>query len=88
MKKNPLNLDACEALDKIQKHFEKVKTLIGEAVKNKHSQQLKHYLIQLNVLLRRSEDLRLKFIYGASLNLSYYIEDEIHNCKSLLKAWE
>jgi hypothetical protein len=39
-------------------------------------------------LLRRSEDLRLKFIYGASLNLPYYIEDEILNCKSLLKAWE
>lgn len=67
MKRNPLNLDACEALDKIQKRFETVKTLIGGAVKNKHSQQLKHYLIQLNVLLRRSEDLRLKFIYGASL---------------------
>jgi hypothetical protein len=37
-------------------------------------------------LLRRSEALRLQFIYGASLNLPYYIEDEIDNCKSLLKA--
>ena len=83
-----LSLDACTALEKIQSRFERVTDHIKEAVREKKIQDLKHYLIQLNVLLRRSESLRAQFIMGASLNLPYYIDDEISYCERMLKNWE
>jgi hypothetical protein len=81
-------LEACASLERIQARFEKVKALIKGAVEEGKVQQLKHYLIQLNVLLKRSEALRTQFIMGASLELPYYIDDEIRYCKGMLKTWQ
>ena len=59
-----------------------------EAVKNKKRRQLRNYVHQLNVLLRRSESLRIHFVASGSYDLPYFIDDEIKYCKGMLKSWE
>ena len=86
--KNLLTAQPCATLERIQSLFESVCNKVKDAVREKKAQQLRHYLIQLDVLLRRSEALKYQFIMGGSINLSYYIDDEIRYCKGMLKNWE
>ena len=86
--KNLLSAQPCAMLERIQTRFENVRTLIKEAVKNKKRQQLRNYMHQLDVLLRRSESLRIQFVASGSYDLPYFIDDEIKYCKGMLKSWE
>ena len=72
-------------LERIQSRFEKVRNLVKEAVENKKIQQLRHLKIQLNVLLGRTEALRTQFVSAASLNLPFYIDDEIKYVNGMIK---
>jgi hypothetical protein len=82
------SLDASKTLDRIQKRFEKVHSLIERAADVKNVQQVRNYLDQLKALLEECEPLRSRFIMGAGLNLSYYIDDDIRDYKAQLKSWE
>jgi hypothetical protein len=86
--KKVLKMKPCEMLDRIESHFEKVCSLINEAVQEKKVQRLRELMLQLNVLLGRSESLRTQFICGGSYNLPYYIDDEIKYVKRMLKNWD